>query len=147
MGIISKKIIWRRYFLILLKNTLDSAYHLVLEKQILRSSWDKLGGTVDGSEILHQLRLVVGSLCHYLRGFLHPRWLAGFLPSTVCLPILLSSVNHSLVEAEMKKARNELTEVVKTASRFFEGQAGWCGWKQCEFKVSVRSWVNHLRFA
>ena len=31
--------------------------------------------TVDGSEILHQLRLVV-----YLQGFIHPRWLAlGFL--------------------------------------------------------------------
>ena len=27
----------------------------------------------------------VGSLSHYLQGFIHPRWLAGFLPSTVCL--------------------------------------------------------------
>ena len=33
--------------------------------------------------ILHQLR---GSLSHYLQGFIHPRWLAGYLPSTVvCL--------------------------------------------------------------
>ena len=24
----------------------------------------------------------VGSLSHYLQGFIHPRWLAGFLPST-----------------------------------------------------------------
>ena len=24
-----------------------------------------------------------GSLSHYLHGVLHPRWLAGFLPSTV----------------------------------------------------------------
>ncbi len=31
-------------------------------------------------EILHQL---IGSLSHYLHGFIHPRWLAGFLPSTV----------------------------------------------------------------
>ena len=31
-------------------------------------------------EILHQL---IGSLSHYLQGVLHPRWLAGFLPSTV----------------------------------------------------------------
>ena len=33
-------------------------------------------------EILHQL---IGSLSHYLQGFIHPRWLAGFLPSTVSL--------------------------------------------------------------
>ena len=32
------------------------------------------------AEILHQL---IGSLSHYLQGFIHPRWLAGFLPSTV----------------------------------------------------------------
>ena len=34
------------------------------------------------AEILHQL---IGSLSHYLQGFIHPRWLAGFLPSTVFL--------------------------------------------------------------
>ena len=27
----------------------------------------------------------VGSFSHYLQGFIHPRWLAGFLPSTVCM--------------------------------------------------------------
>ena len=32
------------------------------------------------AEILHQL---MGNLSHYLQGFIHPRWLAGFLPSTV----------------------------------------------------------------
>ena len=26
---------------------------------------------------------LIGSLSHYLHGFIHPRWLAGFLPSTV----------------------------------------------------------------
>ena len=31
-------------------------------------------------EILHQL---IGSLSNYLQGFVHLRWLAGFLPSTV----------------------------------------------------------------
>ena len=31
-------------------------------------------------DILHQL---IGSLSDYLQGFIHPRWLAGFLPSTV----------------------------------------------------------------
>ena len=32
------------------------------------------------AEILHQL---IGSLSHDLQRFIHPRWLAGFLPSTV----------------------------------------------------------------
>ena len=32
------------------------------------------------AEILHQL---IGSLSHYLPDFIHPRWLAGFQPSTV----------------------------------------------------------------
>ena len=32
------------------------------------------------AEILHQL---IGGLSHYLQGFIHPRWLAGFQPSTV----------------------------------------------------------------
>ena len=31
----------------------------------------------------------VGSLSHYLQGFVHPRWLARFLPSTVCCLIFL----------------------------------------------------------
>ena len=37
-------------------------------------------GTVDGSEILHQL---IGSLSHFLQGFLHPGGCLGLLPSTV----------------------------------------------------------------
>ena len=36
-------------------------------------------------EILHQL---VGSSSHYVQRFIHPRWLAGFLPSTVAWIIL-----------------------------------------------------------
>ena len=36
----------------------------------------------------HQLRLVVcPCLSHYLRFLLHPRWLAGFLPSTVAIAL------------------------------------------------------------
>ncbi len=38
-------------------------------------------------EILHQL---IGTLSHHLQGFIHPRWLAGFLPSTV---VPLGSIN------------------------------------------------------
>ena len=45
-----------------------------------------LGGTVDGSEI-QRSPVEVGSLSHYLQGFIHPRWLARFLPSTVSLII------------------------------------------------------------
>ena len=33
-------------------------------------------GTVDGSEILHQL---IWRIYHYLQGFIYLRWLAGFL--------------------------------------------------------------------
>ena len=36
--------------------------------------------TVDGR---NPAPVEVGSLSHYLQGFIHPRWLAGFLP-TVC---------------------------------------------------------------
>ena len=39
-------------------------------------------------EILHQL---LGSLSHHLPDFIHSRWLAGFLPSTVCHKRLLNT--------------------------------------------------------
>ena len=41
-------------------------------------------------EILRQL---IGSLSHYFQGSIHPRWLAGFLPSTVSLPRELTPRN------------------------------------------------------
>ena len=45
-------------------------------------------------EILHHL---IGSSSHYLQVvFLHPRWLAGFLPSTVRTYFLLTLENHVL---------------------------------------------------
>ena len=39
-------------------------------------------------EILHQL---LGSLSHHLQDFIHSRWLAGILPSTVCHKRLLNT--------------------------------------------------------
>ncbi len=51
---------------------------------------DTNGATVDGSEIrrspieVGSLSHLQGSLSHYLQGFIHMRWLAGFLPSTEC---------------------------------------------------------------
>ena len=36
-------------------------------------------------DILHQL---IGSLSHYSQGFIHRRWFAGLLPSTVGLPTI-----------------------------------------------------------
>ena len=40
--------------------------------------------TVDGRNPANQLRLVVyPSIYRVSMGFIHPRWLAGFLPSTV----------------------------------------------------------------
>ena len=46
------------------------------------------GATVDGSEI-RRSPIEVGSLSHYLQGFIHPRWCylstgAGFLPTIAC---------------------------------------------------------------
>jgi len=41
-------------------------------------------------EILHQL---IGSLSHYLQGFIHPGG-AGFLPSTVCNKYYIICCNH-----------------------------------------------------
>ena len=43
-----------------------------------------IGDTVDGSEI-RRSPVEVGSLSHDLQGFVHLRWLAGFVPSTVGL--------------------------------------------------------------
>ena len=31
---------------------------------------------------------LIWELSHYLQGFIHPRWLAGFVPSTVLLTIV-----------------------------------------------------------
>ena len=42
-------------------------------KEICR---DFVGDTVLTAEVLHQL---IGSLFHYQQGFIHLRWLAGFL--------------------------------------------------------------------
>ena len=47
--------------------------------------WWKVGvvsDTVDGRDPANHL---VDSLSHYLQGFRHTRWLAGFLPSTVVM--------------------------------------------------------------
>ena len=39
--------------------------------------------SVDGSEIRREKPVEVGSLSHYLQGFIHARWLAGFLPTVL----------------------------------------------------------------
>ena len=45
------------------------------------------------AEILHQLRLVVYPIIYrYLQGFIHPRGLAGFLPSIVFLMLWFSEI-------------------------------------------------------
>ena len=45
---------------------------------------ENIRNTGDGRNPTNQLSLV---LSHYLQGFLHPRWLARFLPSTVFLRV------------------------------------------------------------
>ena len=48
-------------------------------------------------KILHQL---IGSLSHYLQGFIHPRWLAGFLPSTVVFKTLQQLFENPFVASK-----------------------------------------------
>ena len=43
------------------------------------------GGTVDGRNPANQL---IGSLSHYLQGFIHSRWCRISEPSTVCFFVL-----------------------------------------------------------
>ena len=59
----------------------------------------KSSNTVDGSEIRPAGWYVVYP--HYSQGFIHSRWLAGFLPSTVCWN---SSVDDSLIWSIANKA-------------------------------------------
>ena len=52
----------------------------------------------------HQL---IGRLSHYLQGFIHPRWLAGFLPSTVSSRVFCEAqvnLNHSQSSSGWVKA-------------------------------------------
>ena len=62
------------------------------------------------AEILHQL---IGSLPHYLQGSIHPRWLAGILPSTVCFLTMIHynpHMNGQCTQPERKqqqKTRNK----------------------------------------
>ena len=51
--------------------------------------------TVDGSEI-RRSPVEVGSLFHYFQGFMHPRWLAAFLPSTVSLIESLGKISSPI---------------------------------------------------
>ena len=51
-------------------------------------------------EILHQL---IGSLSHYLQGLIHLRWLAGFLPSTVC-------ANSSCIQQKTQKNKANIKQ-------------------------------------
>ena len=59
----------------------------------------KSSNTVDGSEIRITGWYVVYP--HYSQGFIHSRWLAGFLPSTVCWN---SSVYDSLIWSTANQA-------------------------------------------
>ena len=50
---------------------------------------------VDGSEILHQL---IGSLSHYLHGFIHPRWCRSFsINSIICLSHHVRTCSHYFI--------------------------------------------------
>ena len=55
-------------------------------------------------EILHWL---IGSLSHYLQGFYHPRWLAGFLPSTASLKLCKRLVPWRLTQKNSPSPHKE----------------------------------------
>ena len=80
--------------------------------------------TVDGSEILQQMKLVVyPCLSHYSRGFVHARWLFGISElSTVCFLIVLKDMPANHVDtvsckddfaADVAKLKEEETTSVK----------------------------------
>ena len=61
-----------------------------LEEYVRKAALIWVRATLQGTNILlmERIRLTSwgnGTLSHYLQGFIHPRWLAGFLPSTVSL--------------------------------------------------------------
>ena len=69
--------------------------HFLLNMVILQPAMLVYQRVLLMAEILHQL---IDSLSHYLQGSIHPRWLAGFQPSTVShifLQFRVSGVNLS----------------------------------------------------
>ena len=56
-------------------------------------------------DILHQL---IWRICQYLRGFIHPRWLAGFPPSTVSCYSILGLGPHSYRPGHPQRPSNHL---------------------------------------
>jgi len=81
------------------------------------------------AEMLHQL---IGSLSHYLQGFIHPRWLAGFLPSTVQYPLLrapvilesTAHVGHAL-EKSILVGEFAIEQILAFVFLFFDESVGY----------------------
>ena len=73
--------------------------------------------TVDGKNPTNQLRLVVYPIIY--KGFVHPRWLAGFLPSTVLFRMLWEPFHSSkaLLIQTQGKLKKKTVGWLLTASR------------------------------
>ena len=83
-------------------------------------------------EILHQL---IGSLSHYLWGFIHPRWLAGFLPSTVCH---IDSTTHLSSQVRPKKCNCKRHSVSSKES--------WSRWRFIQLTPQkINGWNLRIR--
>ena len=63
----------------------------------------------------NNLTHLIGILSNYLQGFIHPRWLAGFLPSTVlalCIPALLFRFSGDLL-SQITTSRQRMLDKVQ----------------------------------
>ena len=74
---------------------------------ILDILWYCIGVVLLVEESLHQLRFVVYPIIWYhLQGFIHPRWLAGLLPSTVWFDVDVGTWYPVLISFESKSLKS-----------------------------------------
>ena len=69
----------------------------------------------------------VGSLSHYLQGFIRPRWLAGFLPSTVVHINFTPNDRFEYPPRELYNISHFTQEVGKIIDPFQCRKTGWDG--------------------
>ena len=71
----------------------------------------------------------VGSLSHYLQGFIHPKWLAGFFPisSTPFAPSMKQNLESFTLEPQVEHCLGAVSDVSekKTATRKRERKKRW----------------------
>ncbi len=98
-----------------------TTHHLVAKKTSYRKptsiSLNQKWSVLLMEEILHKL---ISTLSHYLQGFIHPRWLAGFL-------------NHQQYQTcylffLLTRRRHNPRHVSRTRKNHFKPQTSWLRW-------------------